>query len=166
MKVSIITCLISLTLLPLAGCKSGRGAVPQAESQEAIKPMQINRVGNQGVYPDATIFKMSGNYADNVAVTLNADGTLLYYPAPSDITEASAPYPLGNGWYLNRQGISEGSVFTKWTFKEYMEMAEPPTQAMIKEAIIPGARVTAIKAIPVKIGEAIANPSICIKYAE
>ena len=107
---------------------------------------------------------MNGDYAANVAVTLNDDGSLAYYPAPSDITPDSAPFDLGNGWWLNRQGLSANSVFTKWTFDEYAALKTPPSREDIIEAIIPGARVTEMVQLPVKLSEALSDPESCIKY--
>ncbi len=97
--------------------------------------------------PKKTAFKMSGDYADHVAVTLDGAGNLTYYPAPGDITAASAPVKMGDGWWLNRQGLGPGSVFTRWTFAEYAALKETPSQEEIKAAIIPGACVTAFKVI-------------------
>lgn len=59
--------------------------------------------------PKATLFKMSGNYADRVAVGYS-NGQLTYYPAPTDISAASAPLEIGNGWWLNRQGLGQTSL--------------------------------------------------------
>lgn len=102
----------------------------------------------------ATLFKMSGDYANNVAVTLGPDGNLQYYPAPTDITPASAPVEVGDGWWLNRQGISENSVFTKFTFEEYSALKEVPTPEELKAAIIPGARVTEYRVLAIPAAEA------------
>ncbi len=90
----------------------------------------------------ATLFKMSGDYSDKVAVTINPQGVLTYFPAPSDINLNTKPKYIGEGWWLNRQGLSENSVFTKWTFEEYAALDKVPTPAEIKQSIIPGARVT------------------------
>ena len=114
--------------------------------------------------PQATIFKMNGPYSDKVAVTLNPDGTLMYYPAPSDIMASSAPYDLGDGWWLNRQGISSNSVFTKWTYGEYSKLKSVPSREEIMDAIIPGSGVTEMLQIPVTISEARSNPAACKKY--
>lgn len=114
--------------------------------------------------PQASVFKMNGPYQNNVAVTLKPDGTLLYYPAPTDIMVTSAPYDLGGGWWLNRQGVSQNSVFTKWTFEEYSKMKSVPTREEIMEAIIPGSRVTEIEKLPITISEAFSNPGACRKY--
>lgn len=101
----------------------------------------------RNMLPKPTAFKMSGDYSDNVAVTLDQQGNLTYFPAPTDITDASVPTPLGDGWYLNRQGLNANSVFTKWTFSEYRNLPSVPTPAEIKAAIIPGARVTDFKTL-------------------
>lgn len=126
------------------------GAVP-----EPVK-IEQNEIGSKPQYRvlKATAFKMSGDYADHVAVTLGADGRLLYYPAPSDLSAASVPTEIGDGWWLNRQGIGEGSVFTKWTFDEYRALKSVPSQEEIKAAIIPGARVTAFRNLAVPASEA------------
>lgn len=102
----------------------------------------------------ATLFKMSGDYANNVAVTLGADGNLLYFPAPTDITPESAPVEVGDGWWLNRQGIGENSVFTKYTFEEYSALKTVPTVEELKAAIIPGARVTEYRILAIPAAEA------------
>lgn len=116
--------------------------------------------------PEATAFKMSGDYADRVAVTLNSDGSLAYYPAPTDITANSTPVELGDGWWLNRQGLSANSVFTKWTFDEYSAMDRVPTRAEIISAIIPGAQVTDFMTLPVSSSEAYRNPTLCKKLLQ
>ena len=124
----------------------------------SVKPEQLGQdvAGSAPNYRvlKASAFQMSGDYADKVAVTLGADGRLVYFPAPSDLTAGSQPTEIGGGWWLNRQGISEGSVFTRWTFDEYRALKTVPTQQEILDAIIPGARVTAFRNIPVPASEA------------
>lgn len=110
-----------------------------------------------GVLPKATAFQMNGDYADNVAINLNPDGSLAYFPAPTDITEASRPVDLGNGWWLNRQGISGRSVFTRYTFEEYAKLKNVPSVEELKKAIIPGSAVTAFQELPISAGEAMQN---------
>ena len=107
-----------------------------------------------GMLLNASVFKMNGDYADNVAVTMGVDGRLVYFPSPSDISASSKPVPVGEGWYLNRQGLGPGSVFTKWTFEEYKALESVPSPAEIIAAIIPGARVTEFETLPVTVSEA------------
>ena len=107
-----------------------------------------------GYLPNATAFRMSGDYANNVAVTLSPEGELVYFPAPTDITADSEPISLGEGWWLNNQGLGPNSVFTKYTFAEYAALPEVPSLEQIKLSIIPGAKVTGFMELPMKIGEA------------
>lgn len=116
-----------------------------SEGASAQEPQQIQLTGrNTSMMPKATVFRMSGDYADHVAVTLNPNGSLAYFPAPTDLTANSKPYDLGDGWYLNRQGLGTNSVFTKWTFEEYRSLPSVPSQQEILNAIIPGAKVIAM----------------------
>lgn len=131
------------------------GATSQQNDQLAVKaPDNIIGSAPHNAIAKATVFKMSGDYANNVAVTIDAQGNLLYFPAPSDISVMSAPKSIGDGWYLNRQGLSSNSVFTKWTFEEYASLKTVPTPQQIKDAIIPGAYVTAFLTLPVSASEA------------
>lgn len=152
------------TVLFLGGCCAKKEATPSADIPTIEVKQSIKGGEDARILPNATIFRMSGDFANNVAVTLNDDGSLAYYPAPSDITANSAPYPLGNGWYLNRQGIGPKSVFTTYTFDRYRALDVPPTQQQIMGAIIPGSSVIEIREIPVKASEALANPEICLKF--
>lgn len=151
--------MISAPLL-MGGCSKKNAAPVEVSDNNVFPAVQTHK---PGINPPArmllkaTAFKMSGDYADKVAVTLNADGTFAYYPAPSDITEASKPVSLGNGWWLNRQGISPKSQFTKYTFEEYAALKETPSQEELMQAIIPGARVTEFEQLPFPATEAMEN---------
>ena len=152
---------IPIALMCLICVACGNRAT-QTEPQQT----KLTLIGSNdaAMMPNATVFKMSGDYADKVGVTLNSDGTLAYYPAPADISALSAPYRLDDGWWLNRQGISSKSVFTKWTFEEYANLPATPTQQEIIDAIIPGARVTEMVTLPIPANEALSHPSDCNKY--
>lgn len=115
-------------------------------------------------YPNATIFRMNGDYANNVAVTLSPEGELLYFPSPTDITADSKPVELTDGWWLNSQGIGPNSVFTRYTFKEYASLPETPSTDQIKLMIIPGARVIDFMELPMKISEAQNNINSVNEY--
>lgn len=112
-------------------------------------------VGSVAYIPRATVFSMSGPYADHVAVTLGAEGNLTYYPAPSDISDRSLPIYLGKGWWLNRQGLGPNSVFTSWTMAEYAKLTTAPSADQIKAHIIPGARVTGFRSTSVLLPNAL-----------
>lgn len=107
--------------------------------------------------PKAVAYRMSGDYSDNVPVTLAADGAIISYPAPGDLTDRSAPLPLADGWWLDRRGISANSVFTRFTYSEYRALPAAPTPAELKASIIPGARVTVTLQLPMTVAEATAD---------
>ena len=142
------------TYAPKDAVVLGRNSNAAAEAKDAtVQPVPVQRPLT-GMMPKATAFKMSGDYANNVAITIGADGRLTYFPAPSDITKASAPTSLGNGWYLNNQGLSANSVFTKYTFEEYSKLPSVPSAEELKAAVIPGARVEDMVQLPYSIGDA------------
>lgn len=151
--------LILSVCMAVASCTHKTSAVEETAMSEVrpVKKVSAPRMGAAAYLPNATAFRMSGDFSDNVAVTVGPDGELTYFPAPSDITADSAPIALGKGWWLNNQGIGPNSVFTKYTFAEYAALPETPSVTQLKEAIIPGAKVTEFIELPVKIGEAIRN---------
>lgn len=149
-------------MLPLAavcmGCSHKATAPAVSESYdgptaEYVRPAPI-RGSKPAMIPKATAFRMSGDYAGNVAITLNAQGDVTYFPAPSDISGNSRPIDLGGGWWLNRQGIGPNSVFTKYTFEEYRALNEVPSAATLKEAVIPEAKVIEMVKLPYSINDA------------
>ncbi|MDE7465098.1 MAG: hypothetical protein K2M59_01540 [Muribaculaceae bacterium] len=160
MKKTVIALMALVSILG-TGCSKKTTAPVTTGSNSTMGPVEmqekltINEPARLLI--KATAFKMSGPYADNVAVTLNADGTFAYYPAPSDISENSKPIDLGNGWYLNRQGITSNSVFTRYTFGEYAALKNAPSRDELKAAIIPGAKVTEWEQLPYTPSEALSH---------
>lgn len=135
--------IIGMGVLVGCGHKNINNESVQVAAEEAPQGVVIGYKGVSSNYiPKPTAFKMSGDYSNNVAITLDANGNVIYFPAPSDITPESRPVSLGDGWWLNRQGISPSSVFTRYTFEEYSKLQTVPTIKELKAAIIPGARVT------------------------
>lgn len=167
-SLTVFAAISASAALLLGACGAGKkasGETPKDIPVIPTKPMMKIGAENNAV-PRATVFKMNGDYAGNVAVTLNDDGTLSYYPAPSDLTSLSSPLPLGDGWYLNRQGIGPKSVFTTYTFDEYRNLPSAPSHEEILKAVIPGSSVTDFCRIPVDASEALANPDLCLPFLE
>jgi hypothetical protein len=104
--------------------------------------------------PQARIYRTSIDVDAYVPVTVNpVDGKLVSYPAPTDITGASMPVVLKDGWLLDRRGISPNTRFINYTYSKYHDLSEAPSPAELQSAIIPDARVTEIVELPYKIGE-------------
>ncbi len=145
-----------LPVIMLVGCSKKttaveEAAVPQPEVVKMVEPIASRPLGT---ILKATAFQMTGDYSNNVAITLNEDGSLAYFPDPTDITPDSRPILLEDGWWLNRQGLGPNSVFTKYTFDEYEKLPEVPSPAELKAAVIPGARVSNWKRLSYPAGEA------------
>lgn len=140
---------------------------PAAESQFTPEPIPAERMHIADLPPmntvlKATAFRMSGDYADKVAVSVGANGQLTYFPAPSDITPASRPVALKDGWYLNRQGLGPGSSFTRYSFEEYAALKAVPSPSELLESIIPDAVVTDFVTLDIPASDAARNPSLLL----
>lgn len=141
---------IACLALGLTACH--KNALPAADAaSDGIMPVEQTPAA---YIPKATAFKINGPYADKVAVTVAADGRLSYYPSPSDISASSTPEYIGDGWWLNRQGLSENSVFTSWTFAEYAALPTTPSPSEIKAHIIPGSAVVEFQHLPFTLSQA------------
>lgn len=148
------TVMIALTAMVLGACSH--------KSQPVITygeptPLPLTSSEPRNVMAHATAFRMSGDYQNNVAITLSPSGEILYYPAPTDITADSEPVELVNGWWLNCQGIGPNSVFTKYTFAQYSALPEVPSPQQLKLEVIPGAKVTDFIELPMTLNEAVEN---------
>lgn len=173
--------LLPALVMVAAGCSSQRQAAPQAAgaattarplASVAVLPDRGGTIRSEeriveravSMMPKGQVYRMSGDYAENVAVTLGADGNILSYPAPTDITPASAPVELADGWWLDRRGVSDSSVFTRYTLQEYAVLEAAPTPAELLAAVIPGARVTVVMKLPVTTREALADTAAVNSY--
>lgn len=143
------TILIAAAVL-MVSCSARREGVLPAPEAVPVPTTEIRNGSNSMLLPPVIIYKMSGDYAENVPVTLNADGTkIVSYPAPSDVSvQYSTPLPLVDGFWLDRRGVSDNTVFTLYTYKEYASLPSAPTPEELMAEIIPGARVTETIAIP------------------
>ena len=157
----LLTIMMIATLF--AACKSNKEAVATDLPAVAIgmgKPAKA--------LPKAVAYKTNGDYNDYVPVIVSDDGTkLVAYPDPTDIRENSTPVELGNGWLLDRRGsIGKNTRFTKWTYAEYAKLPVVPKRAVIMESLLPDARVTEVKVLPITYSEALASPQKAKKYVE
>lgn len=159
-KYQVTIAAVAAFAVGMVSCKSPRAV--EAEQAPAVTPQLIG--GTQANYlPKAHIYKTNGDYNDNVPVSLNADGTMITsFPAPTDLTERSTPVVLADGWLLDRRGIGANTVFTRYTYGEYMKLPQVPADLM--DAIIPGSRVTEIVELPLGMTEAFNDPALCDKY--
>lgn len=161
MKILITTSLIIAAISIMStSCRSNSPTPSTADSVAIIDSVKIvNPAEKPATFmPRAIIYKTDGDYINNVPVTMNDDRTqIVSYPAPTDITEQSTPIELTEGWLLDRRGISKNSVFTRYTYSEYSQLAEVPSLQQLMESILPQSRVTIILQLPMTTQEAAAD---------
>lgn len=115
--------------------------------------------------PRAVVYRMSGDCADLVPVTLTADGKrVASYPAPTDLNEGQRPVALGDGWWLDRRGIGPYSVFTDYTYEEYEKLGQAPSADELMKHMAGECKVTRIMYLPVTASQAAADPSVAKAY--
>jgi len=156
-----------LSALALSSCSTTKGSadnrdssVNQSVSSAPVAPVRATDTDILAARPRAVVFRANGNYADNVMIRLDDNGNILYYPAVSDISDRSSSLPVGDGWYLDRQGAAlSGTAFLKYTYAEYAALPETPSLAELKAAIIPGAKVIETQVLPLSPAEAEAGPN-------
>ncbi len=154
MKQYTIALPIALAMM-VAGCsKKSTSDIVQTDSP-TVKPsvttqrpkQTAKRISDKTVKvvrPPRLIYRMSGDYADLVPVTLNEKGELKFFPDPVDVREATKPVPLGDGWYLDRRGISSSTAFTDYTYEQYHALPKVPSADTLKAHIIARNAITTI----------------------
>ncbi len=161
-KLPAVLLIASLSIVTTScGSKSPKSkAVDSAPEAESIASFNPNNIGSDPAshLPKAVIYKTSGEYNNNVPVTLSDDGKqIVSYPAPTDLTDESTPVTLIDGWLLDRRGVSKNSVFTDYTYEQYRALEQAPSPQELLEHVIKGARVTAIIQMPMTTAEAVSD---------
>lgn len=148
---------MGIALICACSCSTKKEAPEQSELKIVQAPARPVIGGETFELPRAVVYKMNGNYADKVAIQVDAQGNVVSFPAPQDVKDME-PIALKDGWYLSRQGVSSRSVFTRWTFAEYAALKTVPTLAELKAAILPDAKITELRTLSISQSEALADP--------
>ena len=128
--------------------------------QTELNPEPVQIVGESSApsaaLPKAVVYKMNGDYAAYVPVTVSADGrSLISFPAPTDLVDGSEPIAMASGYYLDRRGVNQNTRFTRWTYAEYRALRQTPSPAQILDNLIPDARVVDIHRLPITLNQAL-----------
>ncbi len=134
---------MSLITLASASCSSKKNAVADEIRLDSVQTQEF-RPAVIASRPVAVIYRTEGDCRYLVPVNV-ADGRLISYPDPSDITEESSPLPLADGYWLDRRGgVGDNTRFTKWTYAEYRKLNAAPSTKEILANLNPAARVTQV----------------------
>lgn len=144
-----------------AGCKSRQ--VADKAVQVAVTPRPIG--GESRFIPKAIVYRTDGNFYDNVPIMLNENGTeVVSFPAPTDLSQQSMPLHLSDGWMLDRRGVGPNTVFTSYTYKEYMALPQAPSPTELLAHVIPGSGITSLVELPLTMTQASSDPKLCDEY--
>lgn len=138
----LISILTPLSMLMMAGCahktttdvvtfqpvKSSVREEPEEHTVRDSEPVMAVR--------PVIVYQMSGDYADLVPVTLDGNGKIVSYPDPVDITDNCRPVALGEGWYLDRRGVTATSAFTDYTYAQYHALEHVPPMDTLQAHIV------------------------------
>ena len=114
------------------------------------------------VQPQAHVYKIAPQWADLVPVVI-ADGRLVSYPAPSDVTASTAPIALSDGWWLDRQGIGPNTAFLHWSRQQYAALDIAPSPSEILAAVVPDAHIEDFRELPITTAQAVADTAEVVK---
>lgn len=152
---------VFLTLLALCACQSKREvALPQPAPDEGVhlpRPAIVEK--SAAAIPKALVYKTSGDFNNHVFILMDEAGNVISYPAPSDVSSASAPLLLADGWLLDRRGVAENAVFLTYTWEQFHNLPSTPSLPELKSHIISGARVTQVLQLPCTLAQAEADTS-------
>lgn len=147
-------------ILATASCAGTKAQITDKTTAETVKTPTATESNNVR-QPQAVLYKMTDGCADLVPVTLSDDGTrVIRYPATSDIRPDSKPVHIGDGWYLDRMGVTDNTVFTTYTLDQYSSLPATPTADELMRAIKAGSKVTAIKRLNMTPQEALEHYNV------
>ncbi len=116
------------------------GAMSCAQQVSAPPQVKLPNSGSVNVTAPTIVYKMTGNYWQNVPITLSDDKTqIVSYPHPKDLFltgKLATPSPLPDGYWLDNRGISPNVAFTSWTYETYSQLETPPSVSELFKAII------------------------------
>lgn len=146
MKLLSVFGIIAFVAVSCSRQTTAPGTTSSDDALQIVRAPEQPMLGGKRAMPFAYIYKTNGDYNANVAVTYDATtGTFMGYPAPSDVSKDSEPLRLVDGWLLDRRGgVSDNTVFLRWTYDEYHRLEKVPTLDELRSAILPDARITEI----------------------
>lgn len=127
------------------------------DAERVVKTAKVTPVPSAAL-PKAVVYQTTGNCDDLVPVTLSDDGkSIVWYPGIHDVSAMTKPIALGDGYWLDRQGVTDNTVFTTYTYEEYSSLDRQPTADQLFKAIKPGCRVKSVKVLDMTPSQALNN---------
>ncbi len=146
-------------MLAIAVCACSCRSSKQTQQQPQLteQPGRVDGITETPTLPENTHFDWSAStviyradpaYAQNVPVGVTPSGSaVIYVPSPSDA--AAAPVPLADGYWLATIPVGKQTVFTDYTFENYLRFAASPSPSEVLKHVIKDARPASIVRLPV-----------------
>ncbi|MDR1792182.1 MAG: hypothetical protein LBR36_01865 [Bacteroidales bacterium] len=103
------------------------------------KAMQLafESESNSMALPPVIIYKTKKDYSHNVAIGLSEDKkSIVSYPHPRDVSEASVPTKLKKKYWLDNRGIGTNVAFLSITYEQYAQLSSPLSLEEMMKMII------------------------------
>jgi hypothetical protein len=93
----------------------------------------------QSAQPHVMVYKTKQKYASLVPVQLSdKKDKIVSYPAPADLKvngELATPIMLSKAYYLDRRGVNAHTAFTSFTYGQYAELKNTPSEKILMNHI-------------------------------
>ena len=152
-----------LLFIPFVAAVAACNSTRPADAVPAVSQSASSMTGYHAL-PRAVVYKTNVPCYDNVAISLNATrSSVLSYPAPSDVSAASAPLQLPDGWLLDRRGLGPNPAFISLTYKEYSALKTPPSPDELMKMVLPDVYVTDLMRLDRTPQQAEADTALVVK---
>lgn len=151
----------------LSACHTSKPADRHEAASDVVAVPVAAPVRTLQAMPKALVYKTNVPCADNVAISLNPAGTAVQsYPAPTDVSAASAPLQLPGGWLLDRRGIGPNTAFIRLTYAEYAALPQAPSASELMAMVLPGVHVTEARRLDMTPQQAAADTAAVVRAIE
>lgn len=87
--------------------------------------------------PSVVIYKTTKDYSNNIPIVMNDNKSkIISYPAVVDVSIRKKPLKLCNSYWLDNFGIQKNTVYTSYTYDEYMSLSSTPSTQVLLQKII------------------------------
>ncbi|MDE6271057.1 MAG: hypothetical protein K2M12_09430 [Muribaculaceae bacterium] len=160
-------------VIALSSCSPKATTAPAATATENIgepvaAPVVLTGTGSiSKVLPKALVYRTNVPCPDKVVISLNTNRTAVQsFPAPTDVSAASAPLPLGHGWWLDRRGMGPNPAFIDMTYEQYAALKQAPSPAELLKMVLPDVHVTEARRLDMTPAQAAADTAAVLRLLD
>lgn len=130
-------------------------------------PVVLTGQGTAKMLPKALVYRTNVLCPDKVVISLNPSRTAVQsFPAPTDVSAASAPLSLGHGWWLDRRGMGPNPAFIDMTYEQYAALKAAPSPAELMNMVLPDVHVTEARRLDMTPAQALADTAAVLRLLD